>query len=186
MALFPCCLPSSLALIFFPFPLLQGSLNSEQRNLMESPHLRLSILRSLTLCIWSHWRSLYLFLSAGGGRFYDDGWAGHWYKYSRMSLEAIVLLFFSFVEQKYLIFPRSLDWLLSGFCPNEQHLAWVAWAGSWIRSVTGWWLEQALCHYFNRVSCMHVIIIDINICGWVVVYLSPLLVCTLPSSSMNT
>lgn len=51
--------------------LLWGSLNPEGKDLMELALLGLSVLRSFTLCILSYLWSLYLFLSAAKGRFYD-------------------------------------------------------------------------------------------------------------------
>lgn len=52
---------SCKALTIFPHPLLQGYLSSEERDLMETSHLGLNVLRSLTLyalygcgCIYFH------------------------------------------------------------------------------------------------------------------------------------
>jgi hypothetical protein len=61
-----------LHFLFLP-PLLQGSLNHEGRYLIESSHLGLSILWSLTLITMPNYRFLYLFQSAAGGSFSDDG-----------------------------------------------------------------------------------------------------------------
>ena len=55
-----------------------GSLNTVERDLMETSHLGLSVLRYLTLCIMSGCGSLYLFPSAAGGSFSEDDWARHW------------------------------------------------------------------------------------------------------------
>lgn len=41
-------------------------------------HVEMSVLRFLTLCIISGYGSEYLFLSAGGGSFSNDGWARNW------------------------------------------------------------------------------------------------------------
>jgi hypothetical protein len=59
-------------------PLLQSFLNPEGSDLMETSHLGLTVPRSLTLWSLPSCGSLYLFPSAAGGGFSDDGWARHW------------------------------------------------------------------------------------------------------------
>lgn len=53
--------------------LLQDSLSPEERKLMETFHLGLSVPRSLTLCVLSSYGSLYLFSSAAEGSVSDNG-----------------------------------------------------------------------------------------------------------------
>ena len=65
-------LPLAITVFLVP-PLLWGSLRLEVRNLMEASCLELSVLRSLTVCIMSDCRSLYLFPCDAGVRFSDDG-----------------------------------------------------------------------------------------------------------------
>ena len=71
------CPPSPLALIFFPPPLLQGSLSPEGRDLVETSLLELFIssrvFQDLFLCVMSGCGSGYLLPSAAGGSFSDDG-----------------------------------------------------------------------------------------------------------------
>jgi hypothetical protein len=60
-------------LIFFQIPLLQGSLISEKRDLMETALLALSVSSSPTLDMMPDCQSLYLFLCVRGGSSSDDG-----------------------------------------------------------------------------------------------------------------
>lgn len=57
----PCCPPYALTLTVFPFPLLQGSLSCEGRDLMETCHLGLSVPGTFTLFTLSNCGSLYFF-----------------------------------------------------------------------------------------------------------------------------
>lgn len=74
---FPWCFPSPLTLKIF-LPLVQGSLSPEERELMETPHLGLSVSRSLTVCTLSRFVDLYLVSSTARERFSDGGGARHW------------------------------------------------------------------------------------------------------------
>jgi hypothetical protein len=76
--LFPCCHSFLLALTLFWVPVLQSFLSPERRDLIVKSHLGLSVLKSFTLYTFSSCESLYSFLSATRGSFFDDGWARHW------------------------------------------------------------------------------------------------------------
>ena len=58
-ALLPWCSPAPLALTVFLSPLLQGSLNSEERKLRETSYLELSVPIALTFCIVAVFVSVY-------------------------------------------------------------------------------------------------------------------------------
>ena len=70
--LFTWCPPSTQALTLFLTPLSQDSLSRKGRELMETPHLGLSVPGYLTPCIISGYGFLYLFPSAVVGHFSDD------------------------------------------------------------------------------------------------------------------
>lgn len=61
--------PYLLALTHFPSPLLQCSLSSRERDLMETSHLYRTAPRSFILCVMSNYGSSYLFPSAARGSF---------------------------------------------------------------------------------------------------------------------
>lgn len=51
---------------------------------------------------------------------------------------------------------------------------------------SNWFLSQILCHNFTCVPCKQVIILDLSIYSWIGVYISPLVVLKVLSSTMNT
>lgn len=108
-------LSTPLALRLFLSPLLPSSLSPEGRDSMETRHLGLSILRSLTLYILSGCGSPHLSPSAAQGRLSEDDQAR-----PSMSITGC------HPEQSHfcmlcLVFPRFLRCLILGSCPPKQH-----------------------------------------------------------------
>ena len=62
----------ALSVLFLP-PVLQSFLSSDGRDLLETSYLELSVPRSLTLIVMPGCGSQYLFPSASGESFSDDG-----------------------------------------------------------------------------------------------------------------
>ena len=92
-SLFSWCPPSPLTLSLFPFPFLKGFLNTWERGCSWRC---ISKAECFTISLWllSGYGSLYLFLSASGGNFCDEGWIGtNWWVYQRVNRSHFIVTF---------------------------------------------------------------------------------------------
>lgn len=92
-----------------------------------------------------------------------------------------------FVDQQYLVF-SDVQWPISsqilGYLSSvRQKFHFVEWGLTKIKQ----WLvtPTTLCHYCKSMSYRQVIIVNSRVYSWVGSYLSPLVVCSIPSSTMN-
>lgn len=84
------------------------------------------------------------------------------------------------------MFPYSLADLVSGSHPPKHGWVWVPSHGISLKSPGIIWLfPRALCHSCNIVSCRQFTLIAWEICGWLGVYLSPLVGFWVSSRTMN-
>lgn len=61
----------------------------------------------------------------------------------------------------------------------------ISWIGPWIPSDTGW-LLPCLCSYWTGAYCRQVTTVAQGVRSWTGIYLSALVLCRIPSTTMNT
>lgn len=129
---------------------------------------------------------LYLVLYTAEGRFSGGGWARLIYEPSRCCQE---LLYWSIplAEQDYLFL--SLNCCLSSLSFFTiwamSTLGFISWSGPSFQAHSGCLLPQRLCHYCTSTTCRLITILGHRVCNWVGVCHSPLVVCRVPSSTVN-
>lgn len=80
-----------------------------------------------------------------------------------------------FIQQNTIwVFPKFMDYVVSGSCTFKQFRVWVPSHGVGLKSDLGWLLSQILFHYCTSTSCWQVTIVEQRVRSQVGVYLSPL------------
>lgn len=180
--LFSWCPTSPLGLVIFTLPLLQGSLSSERRDLVEIFYSGLSVLSHTVHNVWL-WISTVLYILCR--RKFLWWWLSKalLYEYSRMSLAVILLLLF--LNKINIWFsPRTLFYLVSGsqspssvrhdrFCRREQALSQIR---HWLVTPTGF--VPPLC---PSIAFRQDTTVDLWFCSCAGIYLYLLVVYQVPS-----